>query len=101
VGRLPRRPRPARHPGGDKLDGRAKTIADNKRATLQRLYRHDLRVAPWAGTARGVLQAVNTYQHHEGTIRGATRPERKMLRAVTGEWDDLDRTVYQQLSRVL
>ena len=31
-----------------------------KRDTLNRLYRRDHRVAPWAGTAHGVLQAVNT-----------------------------------------
>lgn len=36
-------------------------IAEKKRAGLQKLYTHDLRVAPWAGTAYGVLQAANTY----------------------------------------
>ena len=53
---------PREDPTTDKpLEGRALTMADTKRAVLQRLYDHDSRVAPWAGTAHGVLQAVNTY----------------------------------------
>ena len=68
---------------------------------LNRLYRHDERVAPWAGTAQGVVKAVNTYEHHEGTVRGATRPERNMLRAVTGDFGRLDRTTLHTLQRVL
>ena len=49
------------------LTGRSLTSADRKRDTLARLYRSDPRVSPWAGTAHGVLQAVNTYEHHEGS----------------------------------
>ena len=60
------------------LTGRALTHADHKREALNRLYRHDDRVAPWAGTAHGVLQAVNTYEHHESTMRGSSRPERRL-----------------------
>ncbi len=52
------------------LQGRSATLADRKRDTLEQLYRHDPRVAPWAGTAHGVLQAVNTYDHHEAVVRG-------------------------------
>ena len=47
--------------------------------------------APWRGTAFGVVQAVNTFSHHEGTVRGMARSERNMLRAVTGDIDALDR----------
>ena len=83
------------------LAGRALTLADKKRATLRRLYRHDGRVSPWAGTAHGVVQAVNTYEHHEGTVRGSRRPERNMLRAVTGEWGRIDKGAYEALRRVL
>jgi phage/plasmid-like protein (TIGR03299 family) len=86
---------------GDKLEGRSLTIADNKRSALHKLYVHDMRVAPWAGTAHGVLQAVNTYEHHEGTVRGSTRAERNMLRTVTGEWDSIDRGAWARLARVL
>lgn len=57
--------------------------------------------APWAGTAHGVLQAVNTYEHHEGVVRGATRAERDMLRAVSGDFGQTDRESWQQLSQVL
>jgi hypothetical protein len=80
---------------GQPLQGRARTLADTKRSTLTRLYDHDVRVAPWAGTAHGVIQAVNTYEHHEGTIRGAARPERNMLRTVTGDVGKLDRTTME------
>jgi hypothetical protein len=50
---------------GRPLEGRALTLADRKRDTLDRLCRHDHRVAPWAGTAHGVPQAVSIYDHHE------------------------------------
>jgi hypothetical protein len=72
-------------------------MSNSKRASLQRLYDHDERVAPWSGTAHGVLQAVNTYEHHEGVVRGTTRPERNMLRAVAGEFGKLDRKVFRTL----
>ncbi|MDT9591587.1 DUF932 domain-containing protein [Nocardioides zeae] len=86
---------------GARLTGRARSIADKKRARLDELYRHDIRVAPWAGTAHGVLQAVNTFEHHDATVRGATRPERNMLRAVTGEWARIDSEALQSLHAVL
>jgi hypothetical protein len=86
---------------GKPLDGRALTIADKKRSALERLWTHDARVAPWAHTAHGVLQAVNTYEHHEGTIRGADRAERNQLRAITGEFANIDRTSWSTLSKVL
>jgi phage/plasmid-like protein (TIGR03299 family) len=83
------------------LTARSRTLADNKRDGLNRLYRHDVRVAPWAGTAHGVLQAVNTYAHHEGIVRGTHRAERNMLRTVTGEFGDLDRASWSELAKVL
>ena len=86
---------------GQQLQGRALTLADAKRAALTRLYNHDARVAPWAGTAHGVIQAVNTYEHREGTIRGAARPERNMLRAVTGDFGKVDRATMKTLQNVL
>jgi phage/plasmid-like protein (TIGR03299 family) len=54
---------------GVPLVGRLLTMAQNKRNRLQGLYRNDSRVSPWKGTAHGVLQAVNTYEHHEGIVR--------------------------------
>jgi hypothetical protein len=58
-------------------------------------------VAPWTGTAYGVLQAVNTYEHHHRTVRGTPRPERNMLRTVRGEFGDLDRATWRVLDAVL
>ena len=86
---------------GEPLKGRALGMAERKRDALNRLYSYDERVAPWAGTAQGVLKAVNTYEHHEGTVRGATRPERNMLRTVTGDFGRLDRQTYTTLLQVL
>lgn len=82
------------------LQGRSKTMAVNKADTLHRLYKHDLRVAPWAGTAIGVVQAVNTFTHHEGIVRGAERAERNMLSAVEGKFDTLDSKTLDMLLSV-
>ena len=82
-------------------DGRSKTMAENKQATLRKLWNTDTRVAPWRGTAHGVMQAVNTYVHHEGTVRGATRTERNMLNAVKGEWDKLDQSTHELLTAAI
>ena len=80
---------PLTDPDGRPLEGRAGAIARNKRADLERLYRDDGRVAPWTGTAHGVLQAVNTYEHHEGTVRGTSRPDRNMTRTINGDFAKL------------
>lgn len=81
--------------------GRARTLAEAKRESLLKLWRYDNRVAPWAGTGWGVLQAVNTYVQHEQAVRGAGRVERNYLRAVTGGVDELDRETLQTLEKVL
>jgi len=86
---------------GTKLTGRSLTHVENKRSALRRLYSLDLRVAPWAGTAHGVLQAVNTYEHHENSVRGGDRAERNMLRAVTGEFGNIDRATWSTLAKIL
>jgi phage/plasmid-like protein (TIGR03299 family) len=81
-------------------EGRAQTLAQTKREGLQRLWDHDTRVAPWRGTAFGVLQAVNTFSHHEAIVRGMARSERNMLRAVTGEVDGLDRRTVETILQI-
>ncbi|MBW3609652.1 MAG: DUF945 domain-containing protein [Actinobacteria bacterium] len=78
-------------------EGRARTLAQAKREALQRLWDHDTRVAPWRGTAFGAMQAVNTFAHHEASVRGMARSERNMLRAVTGEVDALDRRTVEAI----
>ncbi len=82
------------------LEGRGLTLADSKRARLDELYQHDPRVAPWTGTAHGVLQAVSTYAQHEGVVRG-DRAERNSLKTITGEFADIDRKTWQALKPVL
>ncbi len=82
------------------LEGRALNMADRKRDRLEQLYRLDPRVAPWVGTAHGVLQAVNTYDQHDGVIRG-DRAERNSLRTITGEFGKLDRSTWHTLQPLL
>lgn len=81
--------------------GQGKTMAENKREELTRLYRHDNRVAPWQGTGWGVLQAINTYDHWSATVRGKSREERNMTAAVMGGFDKLDGGTLKTLDRVL
>lgn len=83
----------------------AKTRSENKRDTLNRLYKLDMRCAPWKGTKYGVVQTMNTFEHHEGVTRNkgvsTTRYERNMLRAVKGEWETFDRNTVAVLDKVL
>lgn len=81
--------------------GRGQTIAQGKHDTLNKLWNNDLRVAPWRGTAFGVVQAVNTATHHEFTVKGTDRPERNMLRAISGGVDKLDANTAEVLASVL
>jgi len=85
---------------GQALTGRALTLAGTKRDTLAGLYRTDPRVAPWAGTAHGVLQAVSTYDQHQATVRGS-RAERNSLKTITGDFGRLDRQSWRTLQPLL
>jgi hypothetical protein len=66
------------------------TFATTKLDALNGLYNNDMRVAPWAGTAWGVVQAVNTYRHHLGIVRNMSRVERNAINAMetAGERED-------------
>lgn len=86
---------------GAAKEGRSLTLALNERDALTALWNRDPRVSPWKGTAFGVLQAVNTHTHHGGTVRNMSRPERNMMRAVTGGIDMLDAGTVKTLTRVL
>jgi phage/plasmid-like protein (TIGR03299 family) len=92
---------PQAAPNGQPLTGRALTLAEKTRSELAYMWTSDARVAPWSGTAHGVIQAVNTYQHHTRPVRGTTRTERNMLRTVTGDFDTVDHAAYAALTRVL
>ena len=86
---------------GQPLTGRSLTMADNKRDTLKRLWIRDPRVSPWKGTAWGVLQAVNTFTHHEGIVRGTSRDERNMLNAIKGKTAETDEHALKVLGKIL
>jgi phage/plasmid-like protein (TIGR03299 family) len=53
----------------DDMKPRGRTLAENKLGELNRLYKHDPRVAPWKGSGLGVMQAMNTFDQWIGTMR--------------------------------
>jgi phage/plasmid-like protein (TIGR03299 family) len=69
-------------------EGRTATIAANKAEKLNQLWHQDHRVKPWAGTAWGVHQAVNTFSHHLSGFKSSstTRGERNMALSLNGGW---------------
>jgi len=77
----------------------AVTRAENKRASIMGLYKHDARVSPWAGSALGVLQAFNTWEHH---VNGSSknRAERNMLNVMSGKTEKSDNKVLETLRLV-
>lgn len=81
---------------------RSTTLAENQRAELTKLWNTDTRVAPWRGTAWGVIQAVNTYNTHLSIVRNVTtRFERNMLNNITGKTGQADRDAVKTLETVL
>jgi phage/plasmid-like protein (TIGR03299 family) len=70
------------------------TVMNRKHDELMALYRNDQRVAPWKGTAFGVLQTFNTWEHHVKGTRGETsRADRNMMAAINGETDRSDAAI--------
>ena len=86
---------------GNAKEKASRTHATNRRAEFEQLYRYDSRVAPWTGTAFGVLQTVNTHKQHVATVRGMSRPMRNADMAITGGIDKLDADTLATLDRVL
>lgn len=82
-------------------EGRARTIAVNRQDEAHAMYVNDPRCAPWSGTAWGVIQTLNTYEHHNRPVRGVSRAERNMLNTLDGTWDSLDAVHVGLVSRVL
>ncbi len=80
---------------------RSITMAENKRGELNRMYRHDVRVQPWAGSAYGVVQAVNTFVHHAQKVQRVSRVERNLSRAIEGKVEALDKGTLATLNQVL
>jgi phage/plasmid-like protein (TIGR03299 family) len=81
--------------------GRSRTIAENKRDELQKLWSFDQRVSPWRGTGWGVVQAMSTHAQHFGTVRNVSRPERNMQHLVEGRWSKTDSDTVSTLHKVL
>lgn len=86
---------------GKPLSKMAVTKATDKRERIAGMYRNDIRCAPWSGTAFGVVQTFNTWEHHEKPTRGQTvRAERNMLAAVNGDVEKQTAEVMQALCAV-
>ena len=86
---------------GAELKGRGLTMAQNRRGEIQNLWTNDTRVAPWKGTAFGVMQAFNTWDHHFRGKRGDTIvAERNMIEAINGKQDERDMNVLNVLQTV-
>jgi phage/plasmid-like protein (TIGR03299 family) len=74
------------------------TMSESKRAEIINLYKNDERAAPWNGTAFGVLQAYNTWNHHKASVRkGVPRVVRNMENVVSGKYGNLDAEVLTTL----
>jgi len=81
-------------------EGRARTVALNKRDRWWDLYTSDDRCAPWQGTAFGAVQTNNTWDHWLSQIQGS-RSERNTWRAIKGEQAESDRKFVAALESVL
>lgn len=85
----------------ENVSTRGRTMAITKNDVMRDLYENDDRVAPWNGTAFGVLQAVNTYNQHEAAIRGdAGRAMRNMENVVSGKLGTADLDAITKLREV-
>jgi phage/plasmid-like protein (TIGR03299 family) len=84
----------------DEKKGRALTLAENKQASLSRLWNTDTRVAPWRNSAWGVLSAVNTWVNWEQTVKGMDRIERNVEKVFKGDFERSDNAVLRILAEV-
>ena len=81
-------------------DGRARTLADNKRSQLMALD-SDPMVSPWVGNAFGEVQRYNTFDHHFSNIKNTGRSERNTWMAINGKRAAQDRLVVSAIEKVL
>ena len=73
---------------------------ENKQEIIRQMYRNDPMVAPWAGSALGVLQAFNTYTHHVSGKDG-NRAERNAMSAINGKIQQADAQVLQVINELV
>jgi phage/plasmid-like protein (TIGR03299 family) len=89
------------HPVAPDAGKAGQTIAGRRRDQLSTMWTADERVAPWRGTALGVVQAFNTYAHHAGTIRNVGhRAERNMANLLLGGVAKQDAKVLRSTAKV-
>lgn len=84
-------------------EGRTLTMRSEKRDQLMDILANDPMVSPWRGTAFGIVQLFNTYDHHYSLLRGedSVRWERNTWKALNGKRAQADRQVVQALEMVL
>lgn len=83
-------------------EGRARSIAENKMAALDDVYRDHVAATPYAGTAYGVVQAANTWFNHNRPLRsmeGVSRYERNMETLIGGGYAKADGAIMAALER--
>lgn len=84
---------------------RQETGIRKKQDIFRAYWQVDARVSPWRNTEFGVLQAANTWLHHDSTVKGAERAERNAWRAITAKKAEsievFDRDVLITLGQVL
>ncbi len=77
------------------------TVATKKRDAIFALYRNDERAATWNGTALGVMQAFNTWNHHESQVRkGTPRVIRNYENVIKGKFAESDNLVLSTLAAI-
>lgn len=84
-----------------KDDGATRTHRMERQGVLTSLYRSDPRIAAWAGTAWGVLLAVNIANHEKGIVRGGDRDMRNLSNMVYGAYVKAEQDALKKLQEVL
>lgn len=73
---------------------------ENKQEIVRQMYRNDPMVSPWAGSALGVLQAFNTFQHHVAGNNNS-RAERNAMNAINGKIQQSDASVLSVINELV
>lgn len=82
-------------------EGVARRKAQARHAELTTMWREDDRVAPWAGTAFGVLQLTNTWRTQVRPVRNVERADRVMQDVILGQGQKDDADAMRTLAKVL
>jgi hypothetical protein len=79
----------------------AKAIRSNSETRIRNMYNFDPRCEPWAGTALGAFQTINTYQQHVKTVIGQHRAERNAHLAISGKQNTIDNETLTLIGNVI